>query len=184
VAACAVFVVAFFTLASPSLTDQAGRDSVGGRVLTFANLENDSSTQARTQSTEELLREAAAYPIGDGLGLIGTATQLTSFTQSINSIDGGLQARLVEMGFAGFIGYVGVVLLAFGFVVSLWLNARRSGDRAEEETLSVLLAAQAALIILDFSVDSHVSLSGALFWLTVGIAFAPRAGSDQPVRSS
>lgn len=183
VLACAIVVTGFFAFLSPWITEQAGQDIIGQRVQTFTNLANDSSAQERTTSTEELVNAAIAYPIGEGLGMVGTAAQLTSFTQSINSVDGGLQARLVEMGFAGFIGYVAAVLLAFAFVLQRWLEARRSGDRTEGEIMSALLAVQAALIVLDFSADSHVNLAGALFWLTVGIALSPRVGSDQLARS-
>jgi putative inorganic carbon (hco3(-)) transporter len=175
--ACAALVVGFFAFASPWIAEQAGRDIIGQRVQTFANLQNDSSAQQRSATTEELVSAAIAYPIGEGLGMMGTATQLSSLTQATNAIggDGGLQARLVEMGFTGFVGYVAVVLLAFAFVLQRWWEARRSGDHRESEIMSVLLAVQASLIVLDLSVDSHVNLTGALFWLTVGIALSPGA---------
>lgn len=172
--ATAVAVAAFLAFVSPWIAERAGRDVVAQRVQTFANLGSDSSARARIASTEDLLDAAVAYPIGEGLGMIGTASQLSSVTQSVNSIDGGLQARLVEMGFAGFLGYVAALLCACAFVAGRWQRARRAGDRTECEIMSVLLAVQAALIALDVSVDSHVNLTGALFWLTVGIALAPR----------
>lgn len=178
--AVAVLVAGFFAFVSPWVAERAGHDVVAQRVQTFANLGGDSSARARIASTEDLLNAAVAYPIGEGLGMIGTAAQLSSVTQSVNSVDGGLQARLVEMGFAGFLGYVAALFCACVFVAARWQRARRSGDRTECEIMSVLLAVQAALIALDVSVDSHVNLTGALFWLTVGIALSPRGADARP----
>ncbi len=165
---CGIIVAAFFWFTSPWVTPPAGENSIAARFLTFTQLDRDASVNARVASSTELLSDAITYPMGEGLGIIGVATQLTSFTESPTAIDGGLQARFAEMGFAGFIGYIATLLLALTFVLGRWRQSRRLGDQAESDALAALLAVQVMLIVLDFSIDSHIGLLGALFWLTVG----------------
>lgn len=168
---CGIIVAAFFWFTSPWVTP-AGENSIAERFLSFTQLDRDASVNARVASTTNLLSDAITYPMGEGLGIIGPATQLTSFTESINAIDGGLQARFAEMGFVGFIGYIATLLLALTFLLARWRQASRSGDQTESDALAALLAVQVILIVLDFSIDSHIGLLGALFWLTVGISLS------------
>ncbi len=170
--ACGISVAAFFWLTSPWVTSHTGQNSIAERFGTFSQLDRDSSLNARVASTTDLLSDGITYPMGEGLGIIGAAAQLTSFTESINAIDGGLQARFAEMGFAGFIGYIATLLLALTFVLARWRQARRSGNHTECAAFAALLAVQMMLIVLDFSIDSHTGLLGALFWLTVGISLS------------
>ena len=167
-------VCVFFTAISPWLATRTGRDVISQRVQTFWDLQGDTSVNQRTASSAELLAEAIDQPAGQGLGVIGTAARLTSFTQNVNSVDGGLQARLVEMGLMGFIGYVTVILLAVALTVRRWWYARRCGANGESDMLAALIAVQAALIAMDLSLDAHVNLIGALFWITVGLTLTPR----------
>lgn len=171
-------VSALFIYVSPWLAAKAGRDVIAQRVQTFWNLQSDSSVNARASSSEELLSEAQEHPTGQGLGVIGGASRLTSFTEAVNSTDGGFQARLVEMGFVGFAGYFGALLLAFGLTLKRCMVARQStGCAAQGDMLAALVAVQVALIAMDLSLDAHVNLVGALFWITVGLAAAPATGA-------
>lgn len=172
--ACGIGLAAFFWLASPWVTAHTGTNNIAERLQTFSHLNRDISVSARVASTADLLSDAITYPMGEGLGIIGPATQLTSFTESINAIDGGLQARFAEMGFAGFGGYIATLLLALIFGFQRWRQSKRSGDNTEGDALAALLAVQAMLIVLDFSIDSHIGLLGALFWLSVGISLSPQ----------
>ncbi len=167
-------VLAFFAGVSPWLDSHAGKNSIVLRFQTFYHLNSDASVNARQGTTSELLSEAAEYPTGEGLGIAGTASQLTSFNERVYSIDGGFQARLVEMGFAGFAGYAATLLLAFSFGWAMWWKARQSGDLGRNDVMGALLAVQAMLIVLDFSLDSHNNLLGALFWVVVGIGCSPQ----------
>ena len=171
---CCIGVVALFLVASPWLMNHSGENKVFARMLTFASLEKDASIHARVGSTYSLLGEAVEHPLGEGLGIIGPASQLTSFTGAINAVDGGFQARFAEMGFAGFAGYVACMLLAMFFVFQRWRWSSRSGLNAESDALAALLAVQVMLMVLDLSIDSHLGLLGVLFWATIGIALAER----------
>ncbi len=170
-----LIVTTFFVCISPWLTTQAGTNSIALRFQTFSHLGTDTSVNARKETTAELLAESVANPTGEGLGIAGSASQLTSFTEKVYSIDGGFQARFAEMGFAGFIGYVATLLLAFVFVLGMWWRAKQSGDHAERDVMAAVLALQAMLIVLDFSLDSHGNLQGALFWIAVGIGLSRRS---------
>ncbi len=169
-----LIVTTFFACISPWLTIQAGQNSIALRLQTFSHLDTDRSVSARRETTAELLGESVANPTGQGLGIAGTASQLTSFTEKVYSIDGGFQARLAEMGFAGFTGYVVTLLLAFAFVLGTWWKAKQAGDHAQRDVMAAVLALQAMLIVLDFSLDSHGNLQGALFWIAVGIGLSRR----------
>jgi putative inorganic carbon (hco3(-)) transporter len=171
IAYCAIMTAVFFVM-SPWLMEQTGQDSVANRFQTFTSLANDSSADARIALTASLLDDAMTYPTGQGLGIFGTGTQLTSLTGSISTVDGGLQERFFEMGFAGFAGYIATLALAFMFTIGRWIEAKRSGNDEDRSILAAVLAVQAALIILDFSIDSHSGLPGVLFWLAVGIALS------------
>jgi hypothetical protein len=94
-------------------------------------------------------------------------------------MDGGLQARFAEMGVMGFAGYIAALLLALMFTLQRWWEARQSGDDAASDMLAAALAVQTALIAMDLSVDAHVNIIGALFWITVGISLT---GSGAVVR--
>ncbi len=185
--ACLAGLFVLLWAASPWLTVHAGKNNIVERLQTFGHLNQDISINARVASTADLLNDAISYPMGEGLGIIGPATQLTSFTGSINAIDGGLQARFAEMGFVGFSGYIITVLLAFCFGIQRWWDARLSGEHTQSDYLAVLLAVQAMLIVQDFSIDSHLGLLGALFWLSVGISMSPQISAaddmaDSPAR--
>jgi len=175
--ACGAIVAALFLFLSPSLAAQtgdaqSGKNSIALRFETFMHLGTDVSANARVVETAGLVSAAIAYPTGEGLGIIGTSAQLASFAGAINAIDGGLQARLAEMGFAGAAGYCVVLLLTFGVAIERWREARKSGNDAESDLFASLLAVQTVLIVLDFSIDSHVGLPGVLFWMTVGMTLS------------
>lgn len=161
----------FFWLVTP-LIPQTGRDVVFERVRTFTDLGKDTSVNARAVSTQDLLQQGVSEPLGQGLGIIGTSTQLTSMRHSIVSIDGGYQARFAEMGFFGFAGYVAALLLAFGGALAIWRNAKHTKNDTLCEMAAAVLAAQAVLLVMDFSFDAHVNVLGALFWIIAGIGLA------------
>jgi putative inorganic carbon (HCO3(-)) transporter len=174
VAAFAVTVAVFFYYVSPWLAMQAGKDNLALRLQTFFSLQSDSSVNSRTATTEELLRQGIDEPLGQGLGLSGPAAEVSGVTSTADAVDGGFQARFSAMGFTGFGAYVATLLLAFGFTLGKWWKAKGSGDRDQREIMAVLMAVQALLVVMDFSVDSHAGFPGVLCWLAVGIALKPQ----------
>jgi putative inorganic carbon (hco3(-)) transporter len=164
-----IALVAIFSIAAPLLSAEAGQNSVAQRLQSFSMLSSDNSADSRLATGSELIAEATEYPLGEGLGIYGDATQLTSTSGAIRQLDNGILARLLEMGFVGFAGYAATLIFALGFIVARWSAARNSGDRTTRDIMATLLAVQTLLLVLDFSVDSHLGLTGLLFWITIGI---------------
>ena len=152
----------------------SGSDVIVSRISTFGDVGHDSSALARQGEISDALSQSLVNPLGAGLGNIGAAARLGSNSGSElgNVLDSGYLARLVELGWIGFIGYLTVVagvplLVAYGL-------ARIPRDRSDALDAKVAgamaLAICAALAWSDAANDAHLGLDGLLFWLALGVA--------------
>ncbi len=140
------------------------------RLSTLNHIQNDSSTVAREEESATALHEVGEEPLGQGLGVVGTAARLTTSAQT-NVLDNGYLSRWLEMGVVGFAAYLAAVLAALFFAMLRWARARRLGAPSEEiDLLATAIAVQMALLAAEVGGDSHGQLSGFYFWFMVGLA--------------
>jgi putative inorganic carbon (HCO3(-)) transporter len=146
---------------------QAG-DNLTARFSTLSNLGDDYSFADRQRYFAGMLTDALAAPLGQGLGVIGTAAKLGDSGQT-KDFDNGFIARFTEMGYFGMVCY----LLAIGGIIVLALSAWRRYSLLKRPQLAAIAAAvvavQVMLFVLDISSDHHNALAGLGFWLTIAI---------------
>lgn len=146
---------------------QAGSD-ITSRFSTLSDLNNDYSFIDRQRYFEGLLVDAASQPLGQGLGVIGTAAKLGD-SGKVRDFDNGFVARFTEMGYFGMTCYLlalaGMLVLAF----NTWRRYAARGLPRLTAIAAAVVAVQAMLFVLDVSADHHDALAGIAFWLTVAI---------------
>lgn len=149
-------------------SSQAG-NGLDARFQTFTDLSNDTSFNDRLKYYGGPLVLAAQQPMGEGLGLLGTAAKLGA-SGTVADFDNGYIARFTEMGWFGTACY----LLALGLALRLswqrWREFTRSGQRELAAFAASIAAVQMALMWLDVAGDHHDSLAGVFFWLTLALA--------------
>lgn len=164
-------VLAFLVTALPSLMG-SGTDSISTRVSTLTDIDHDGSALERQQEISDSLSAGLANPLGTGLGTVGAAAKLAGGDASQNlgkALDSGYFARFVEMGWAGLLGYLAVVLgvpLAMGYALFRPGSTATTGVKVAGATA---LAVCATLAWSDAANDAHLGLDGLFFWLALGI---------------
>ncbi|WP_218080010.1 O-antigen ligase family protein [Anthocerotibacter panamensis] len=146
------------------------------RFQTFTNLEQDVSIQERQALILPAFERALGEPTGEGLGVIGTATKLSAEAQTTD-FDNGYLGRFVEMGYPGFIAYLGVLAGSFFWVLrGRW----QAGSALEAEQWAMVAAMLGALLLLELAVDHHEAFMGIYFWMGLGLVagFARRGTTD------
>ncbi len=150
------------------------------RLDTLSDTSGDVSTRSREEQSVDAIDEAVQHPFGFGLGVYGVASKLHTFDSDLPGwIDNGYLARLIELGWLGFVGYVCVTFGAFFFTVARWREYR--GNSAARSALAIALGVQAVLLVLDASHDHHVAYTGVIFWLCVAVGVVPK---DEAVASA
>ena len=149
---------------------------VTSRFSTLSNLNNDYSFADRQRYFAGLLTDAVSQPLGQGLGVLGTAAKLGDGGK-VKDFDNGFVARFTEMGYFGMACY----LLALGGMMALAVSAQRRYAMRSMPRLAAMAAAAVAvqmmLIALDVSSDHHDALAGIAFWLTIPLVL----GRDRQV---
>jgi O-antigen ligase len=137
------------------------------RLSTLGDPANDQSVRDRQQQTDDALEASRERPFGLGVGLFGVAHRLRNDNDvaAPTWIDNGYLARLVELGWFGFAGYLAVTLGALAYTISRWRRCLEQRD-----ALALAIAVQFILIILDGSHDHHSAFPGIIFWFTVALA--------------
>lgn len=162
-----VFAILLANVSALLGSAQAGSD-LSTRLDTFSNLDSDVSYNERARYWGEPLIAAATQPLGEGLGVIGTAAKLGD-SGSTHDFDNGYVARFTEMGYFGTACYVFVLI--GGLVLAL--QRHRKFGRAGMQDLASIAAAVAALqfawLWLDVSSDHHNQLAGLFFWLSLAL---------------
>jgi putative inorganic carbon (hco3(-)) transporter len=166
--------------ASSLLGSDAAGAALTSRFSTFSDLGNDYSVNERESYFGDTLNEALQQPIGQGLGVTGSAARLSQ-SGADAPYDDGYIARFVEMGFFGMACYLATVLLGIGIAFKRWLAFTRAGANEDASVAAALVSMQVVLLVLDASIDHHTNFTGLLFWLTLFWAYSWRTAKDVPV---
>jgi hypothetical protein len=139
-------------------------DVITSRISTLGDVSHDDSALARSGEIQDSIQAGLANPLGGGLGNVGSSSALSANPSSAsgNNLDSGYLARLLELGWLGFAGYLFVVI---GSAVAIAAGMARS---EQPEWKAVAVAICAALIWSDAAGDVHLGLAGLFFWIAVG----------------
>jgi putative inorganic carbon (hco3(-)) transporter len=147
-------------------------DVLSSRIATLGDVNHDTSAIARQGEIQDALEQSVENPVGSGLGSFGAASKLSNPSDPIgNVMDSGYMARLLELGWVGFAGYLFV--LVGSFLVLAWaslsnrLNLRITQNAQVAAAGSAAIAA--ALLWSDAAGDAHIGLDGFVFWIALGI---------------
>jgi hypothetical protein len=147
-------------------------DVLSSRIATLGDVDHDTSALARQGEIQDALEQSVENPVGSGLGSFGAASKLSNPSDPIgNVMDSGYMARLLELGWLGFAGYLFVLVGSFVVLVwaSLW-NRRELGITRNAQVAAAGAAAiAAALLWADAAGDAHIGLDGFVFWIALGI---------------
>lgn len=155
----AILLVAVPALAAGTSTGAA----VIGRFDTLGDLGSDTSANARQSTALALVPQAAAQPLGSGLGSAGEASRLADET-TFRFTDNGYLSLLYQVGPVGFLLVVGAAAMA---VRQAWHGARRRGSEPVDlAILGILVFLTAAM----FTGDYFFGITGVAFWYLSGLA--------------
>ena len=167
-AATALVLSVFVFNASSLLGDASVGSGLQQRLDTFSNLGNDTSYNERSQYFNGPLQDALATPLGQGLGVTGTAAKIGNAGKT-QDFDDGYIARFVEMGYFGTACYLAAVFAALAFAVRRWRAFKRMNAEDLAGMAAGVIGVQVALIGLDLSSDHHNALPGLFFWISLAL---------------
>lgn len=171
----AIFAVllAFLVTSLPTLIGSgANGDVIAARLSTFGDVDHDGSALDRKSEVSDSLARSLSNPVGTGLGTVGAAAKLSSTAASStigDALDSGYFARLVELGWLGVIGYLGV---AIGGPFALGYALFRPGSSATADVKvagATAITLCAVLVWGDAANDAHLGLDGFFFWIALGL---------------
>ena len=169
---------------APSLGGETGTrfvDRLTDRFNTIDTIDNDVSVATRQLEIEAGLALAIAEPLGQGLGAIGTAAKLDGGAGEAVTLDSGYVSRFEVLGYLGMFGYLFVTIGGLARSLMQAIAVASQGERERAVVVIAAVAAQGALVAIDFAVDSHSAFDGILFWLALASAFgyrAPQSATD------
>jgi putative inorganic carbon (hco3(-)) transporter len=166
-------VITLFLVSSlPTLLGGVAQgDVLSSRIATLGDVDHDTSALARQGEIQDALDQSFENPVGSGLGSFGAASKLSNPSDPIGTVlDSGYMARLLELGWLGFAGYLFVLVGSFVVLAwtSLW-NRRERISRNAQVAAAAAAAISAALIWSDAAGDAHIGLDGFVFWIALGI---------------
>jgi len=173
-----VLAIALVVGLAPSIAGETGTrfvDRLTDRFDTIDTLDTDVSVVTRQLEIEAGLSLAIAEPLGQGLGMIGTAAKLDGGASEAITVDSGYVSRFEVLGYLGMLGYVIVTVGGLARSLAQAVAVASQGERERAVVVVAAVAAQAALVAIDFAVDSHSAFDGILFWLALATAFGYRA---------
>ena len=173
-----VLAIALVVGIAPSLGGETGTrfvDRLTDRFNTIDTIDNDVSVVTRQLEIEAGLALAIAEPLGQGLGTIGTSAKLDGSAGEAVTLDSGYVSRFEALGYLGMFGYLIVTIGGLARSLVQAIGVASQGERERAVVVVAAVAAQAALVAIDFAVDSHSAFDGILFWLALATAFGYRA---------
>ena len=168
---------------APSLGGETGTrfvDRLTDRFNTLDSIDSDVSVTTRQVEIESGLALANAEPLGQGLGTIGTAAKLDGGAGEAVTLDSGYVSRFEVLGYLGMLGYLVVTIGGLARSVLQAISVASQGERERAVVVVAAVTMQAALVAIDFAVDSHSAFDGILFWLALATAFGYRAPQPEP----
>jgi hypothetical protein len=156
-------------LAIPTITgDDLALTRLAQRVDTLGDLSNDKSANDRQRVYMDGIQEFLGAPLGEGLGVVGTSTKLTSSRASTTNFDSGYLARLIELGIPG------GILFYMALSIILWYGWRQRryaidhGDVDGRNNASLTVACSVALLGWQASNDVYSGIGSLLLWCLAG----------------
>jgi hypothetical protein len=147
----------------PIMAYEPIRDRIVDRFMTFTDLSQDQSLEARARFSGIILGAIADNPLGTGLGSTGGATRVGG--GGLNVFDNGLLEIFYTLGwFAGLLFMMGSV--------SALLLALANGWRLSSLFERVLATIPMGIFPLLLSFNVLVGASGVLFWGFAGLSLA------------
>lgn len=136
--------------------------AVGARFESFFSLGQDTSAQARQQTTLSVVPKAAAKPLGFGLGSAGESARLGS-NESFRNTDDAYLSALYQVGPFGFLLLASAA--AYG-VRRAWRVARRPRSGPLALTLISLIV---FCLVGMLTGDLLFGVTGVAFWYVLGL---------------
>jgi O-antigen ligase len=137
----------------------------------------DESVRLRLETWDEALADAAAHPLGQGLGVVGAASS-DDRTTDVTTTDNSFLKVLVEQGFAGLALFAAGVL---GAVALLARRLRRVGGEPGAAGLAAL-AGFAAFLGVAFAGETVEQPGKVVAWGLLGMAAAHAYAGAEPGR--
>jgi hypothetical protein len=153
---------------SALLGSSAAGNDLSTRFDTLTNLDSDVSYNERSRYLGAPLLDAAQSPLGQGLGVLGTAAKLSD-TGTTHDFDNGYVARFTEMGYFGTLCYLATLIGALWLVLKRHRTFSRAGKIELAAIAASVAAVQLSLLMLDVSSDHHNELAGLFFWLSLAM---------------
>jgi putative inorganic carbon (HCO3(-)) transporter len=169
-----VLAVALVVGLAPTIAGETGTrfvDRLTDRFNTIDTLDTDVSVSTRQLEIEAGLTLAIAEPLGQGLGTIGTAAKLDGGQGEAITVDSGYVSRFEALGYLGMFGYLIVTIGGLARSLVQAIGVASQGERERAVVVVAAVTVQAALVAIDFAVDSHSAFDGILFWLALATAF-------------
>lgn len=157
-AVVAVLLVGGLAAAGGSGTGSA----IVGRADTLGSLGSDMSARERQNAPAQIVPQAAANPLGEGLGQAGEASKLSGASELRNS-DNGYLSLIYQLGPLG----MALVLTAIGMGVRrAWRNIRLGA-----EPLDLLCFGLVVFFLVGMLAgDLLYGVTGMAFWYVLGVA--------------
>jgi len=155
-----------------------GGSSAGSRISdqasSFESLSQDKSFRDRLQAIEQYGPQAAAAPLGHGVGSVGAAARLsTQGSEPAPFEDNGYLLILWQVGLLGFLFVIG----AAGYAIAY---GARATARARLPDRLALIAPLLAVIVLMASGDALYGIVGVIFWYFTGALLRASEACDLP----
>ncbi len=154
-------------LAVAGLTFAAAQGSTGSAIVarfdTFGSLGQDESTQTRLATPLSVAPEAAARPLGAGLGSAGEPSRLST-TAGFRYTDNAYLSLLYQVGPLGF-------LLIVAAIAAGMRRAWRGVRSAPRGTDLLVFGLLFFILVAAWSGDLFYGVTGIAFWYLLGVAW-------------
>jgi hypothetical protein len=157
-----VGVVTFYSGSTHAL------ENISDRFNSMQDLSSDVSIIDRQRLYERRIGDLESAPMGQGLGLFGTATKLSDSARTTD-LDSGILGRLIEMGIPGALAMAASLALISMTSLLLLYEARKRGDERTCRTMGLALATVTSILILEISMDA-TGLVFLYLWLFAALA--------------
>lgn len=146
------------------------RENVQDRLMTFTDLQGDTSYQERTGGYREMIAYVVDTPLGTGLGTMDAMFQDKT---SLGTRDSGIWEIILSLGWvAGLVYFVALGILAW----NAW-----SANFAQSQ-VEVIAGSIAIGLLGQIPMGSVVGITGIAIWMFAAIAMAPFANAAFPER--